>query len=83
MRQQPFFFDDVCRYDWPAPDRKRRKRTRKPTLRGVMAQAMRAGVQVASVHFGADGITLTPGKATDVFAGNIAVTDNPWDTVLQ
>lgn len=66
MKQAPFCFEDIDRYDWP-PSRRIRRRKRKPTLRGVLAQAKRAGVQVAAAQVNGDGsIIITPGQPPDV-----------------
>jgi hypothetical protein len=50
-------------------DATRKRRVRKPTLRTVLRQAARAGVEVAHIQVDTDGsITLTPGAPPDVTA---------------
>jgi hypothetical protein len=59
----PFPFEDVDRSLWPPLRKPRKKRVRKPTLRGVLAQAARAGVSVASFEVAPDGrIVIVPGQ---------------------
>lgn len=73
--------DEKEPWDWPT--RRIRRRMRKPTLRGVLAQAKRAGLDVAAVQVNADGsIVITPGTPTDTshkFVERPALDGNEWN----
>jgi hypothetical protein len=59
-------------------------RKRKPTLRGVLAQAKRAGVAIASIELAPDGrIVVVPGKPVTELQIATPADANPWDAVLQ
>jgi len=62
----------------------RKPRIRKPTLRSVLAEARRAGVEVAQIEVTIDGrIVIVPrASATGEIAAQ-SVEGNPWDEVLQ
>lgn len=60
----------------------KRRRQRRPTLKGVARQAAKAGISVASYKVRADGIDIVVHvPASDISKDN--TTTNPWDKVLN
>lgn len=87
-RHPPYEFYSVHwdRADWPPAHKpkKRHTRKRKPSLRSVLAQSRRAGVEVGSYTVATDGsITIHPGKPSVTSSYMLqslpAHDDNEWN----